>query len=151
MKIIKNFIYSKTLYINFIYNLKKAFENYNIVIKFDFQDDYFKLYVYYPENILIINKIKNEKLNIQYYTYDEYLIEIKKSDLKKHIISVKNNGEILSSEYVIDYIYKNLSINVNYYKITNAEVKSIFNEILSNNIFNLEMKIENIPSNDWVD
>lgn len=130
MKFIKTKYYEKIVYPKFVANIKKVWAEKNILVRLKMEED--KVIIYY----IIDNKIlKLEKQTQSDLTYQETQLEdlINSDiyiDLPEFINDFKLNGEIVSSQNLIDFIFNSFKEAVSYYKLSRKEYALIYSTIL---------------------
>lgn len=156
MQIIKKKYYEKIIYPKFVANVKQVWIDKNILVRFKMEDDC--LIIYYLVDNKILKIEKNTHSNIQYKetNLDNLLHSGLYDNLADFINDFKLNGEIVSSQNMIDFISNSLKDAVNYYKLSRKDNELIYSTILQYK----ELFISNSPAlvihnegikNKWID
>lgn len=130
MKILKKIYYEKIIYPKFIENVKKVWEEKNILIRLKMEEEEMSIYYVIDNKILKLSKNTNGNLIYNETNLDNLIGSEIYSDLIEFINDFKLNGEIVSSQNIIDFISNSFKDAIKYYKLSRKDYELIYSTIL---------------------
>ena len=130
MKYIKQKYYEKIIYPQFISNVEKVWDEKNILVRLKFEEDRLQVYYIIDNKIIKIEKCITGSLNYNETKLNEVIKSTIYKDLPSFIKDIKLNGEIISSQNMIDFLSHSFKEAVSYYKLTRKDYELIYQTIL---------------------
>lgn len=132
--------FKKIKFYHHVYSIfRKELENINkqekSILLWNNDDNYLKIMIVLQHKITIFNKEKNQPIKISYINLPENFkeMEIHYDLLKDNILIMKEDGIIMDSQHIIEFMNNNFRNSIQYYGLNRYEVSQIFESILIDN------------------
>lgn len=156
----KKWKFKNKIYSIFIKQVQSCYAENKAIFLFEVKDEVLYLNVVLNDKVIIITKERNGKLSNEEYKLhkdikDFYIQIINIPKFYDLVIQLKNDGETVESQHIIEYLNNNLKGMINYYGFERIEISKLYQLIINENIgfyhANPPAIILKTSANKWID
>jgi hypothetical protein len=159
-KLFPNWYFKNKIYNVFIQQIQNRFKQNKAIFLFEIGDDTLTLNMIFNEKMSVFKKNQNLPLSYSTYVLEEDIQKLlpQLSNLKSFkelVLILKNDGEAVESQHIIEFLNNNLKNMTNYYKFNRKEISFIYEKTISENInfykANPPAIVLETSANKWID